>query len=373
MKIKTLAEILAESDTDSASSTHKNKKSIEQHSSTRYSYKDKPKSTSKTGKRSQHLNTYDLDEKCTVDNHTNFTADLTGASSSLKVSSKSKKRKKHFHPAATFHAEPNSVPTYQPPAAQSIKEMLAEVKHAVHDNEEDSVSINETGVDSALMNSEPAFESVAAHDSEADNQNSQIDNLPAALKAYLRTPEQRQAEMDAIKAESRLRWLAFYYLSRREYGKAELKQKLLDKEQEAAKIDALLDEFEEKGYQSDYRTTLMLIRENIRKGRGRGRIKQEFHRKKMAMPDNIDELIDMANAESDEFSEFIDGNADNLVEGIDWLKLAVTARIKKYGDDIPTEQKDKARQLRFLQYRGFNSDICFAALNYTLDTLDERF
>ncbi|WP_333954383.1 regulatory protein RecX [Psychrobacter sp. S4(2024)] len=373
MKIKTLAEILAESDTDSASSTHKNKKSIEQHSSTRYSYKDKPKSTSKTGKRSQHLNTYDLDEKCTIDNHTNFTADSTGASSSLKISSKSKKRKKHFHPAATFHAEPNSVPAYQPPAAQSIKEMLAEVKHAVHDNEEDSVSINETGVDSALMNSEPAFESVAAHDSEADNQNSQIDNLPAALKAYLRTPEQRQAEMDAIKAESRLRWLAFYYLSRREYGKAELKQKLLDKEQEAAKIDALLDEFEEKGYQSDYRTTLMLIRENIRKGRGRGRIKQEFHRKKMAMPDNIDELIDMANAESDEFSEFIDGNADNLVEGIDWLKLAVTARIKKYGDDIPTEQKDKARQLRFLQYRGFNSDICFAALNYTLDTLDERF
>ena len=373
MKIKTLAEILAESDTDSASSTHKNKKSIEQHSSTRYSYKDKPKSTSKTGKRSQHLNTYDLDEKCTIDNHTNFTADSTGASSSLKISSKSKKRKKHFHPAATFHAEPNSVPTYQPPAAQSIKEMLAEVKHAVHDNEEDSVSINETGVDSALMNSEPAFESVAAHDSEADNQNSQIDNLPAALKAYLRTPEQRQAEMDAIKAESRLRWLAFYYLSRREYGKAELKQKLLDKEQEAAKIDALLDEFEEKGYQSDYRTTLMLIRENIRKGRGRGRIKQEFHRKKMAMPDNIDELIDMANAESDEFSEFIDDSADNLVEGIDWLKLAVTARIKKYGDDIPTEQKDKARQLRFLQYRGFNSDICFAALNYTLDTLDERF
>ena len=373
MKIKTLAEILAESDTDSASSTHKNKKSIEQHSSTRYSYKDKPKSTSKTGKRSQHLNTYDLDEKCTIDNHTNFTADLTGASSSLKVSSKSKKRKKHFHPAATFHAEPNSVPTYQPPAAQSIKEMLAEVKHAVHDNKEDSVFINETGVDSALMNSEPAFESVAAHDSEADNQNSQIDNLPAALKAYLRTPEQRQAEMDAIKAESRLRWLAFYYLSRREYGKAELKQKLLDKEQEAAKIDALLDEFEEKGYQSDYRTTLMLIRENIRKGRGRGRIKQEFHRKKMAMPDNIDELIDMANAESDEFSEFIDDSADNLVEGIDWLKLAVTARIKKYGDDIPTEQKDKARQLRFLQYRGFNSDICFAALNYTLDTLDERF
>ncbi|AAZ19581.1 possible inhibitor/regulator of recA, recX [Psychrobacter arcticus 273-4] len=373
MKIKTLAEILAESDTDSASHTHRNQKTIAQHSHTKQSYKDKPKNTSKTGKRSQNLNKHDLDENLLVDNYTTFTADSTNAPfSALNPLPKSKKRKKRFHPAATFHAEPNSAPAYQPPAAQSIKEMLAEVKHAVHDNEKDSVSINETGVDSCLINSE-AFESVAAHDSEADNQNSQIDNLPAALKAYLRTPEQRQAEVDAIKAESRLRWLAFYYLSRREYGKAELKQKLLDKEQEAEKIDALLDEFEEKGYQSDYRTTLMLIRENIRKGRGKGRIKQEFYRKKMSTPDNIDELIDMANAESDEFSEFIDDSADNLVEGIDWLKLAVSARTRKYGDSVPVEQKDKARQLRFLQYRGFNIDICFAALNYTLDTLDERF
>ena len=81
----------------------------------------------------------------------------------------------------------------------------------------------------------------------------------------------------------------------------------------------------------------------------------------------------MANNESDEFSEFIDEDEDSLIDGVDWLKMAVTARVKKYGDDIPSEQKEKAKQLRFLQYRGFKSDICFQALNYTLDTLDERF
>ena len=370
MKIKTLAEILAESDTDSASSTHKNKKSIEQHSSTRYSYKDKPKNTRKTGKHAQHFNNHDLNENLLVDNHTTFTVNSTAASSSLKTSSKSKKRTKRFHPAATFHAEPNDVPAYKPPAAQSIREMLAEVKNTVHDEGEVS-GFDSTNDSFSTEKIDSVFPSkISDYDNNTD---SQTDNLPAALKAYLRTPEQRQAEVDAIKAESRLRWLAFYYLSRREYGKAELKQKLLDKEQEADKIDALLDEFEEKGYQSDYRTTLMLIRENIRKGRGRGRIKQEFYRKKMAMPDNIDELIDMANTESEEFSEFIDDSADNLFEGVDWLKLAVSARTRKYGDTIPVDQKDKARQLRFLQYRGFNSDICFAALNYTLNTLDERF
>lgn len=366
MKIKTLAEILAESVSDSASSTDaKSKKPSESSSSS----KDQSKKSSRTDKRISYSNTYDSITNDSVSNNSIFDLEsIDSPSSSIKKPSKAKKRKKRFHPAANFTAEPSDVPAYQPPEAQSIKEMLAEVKQNVYDNENDSVATIDRERYAESSGQPPVL--TATDDSESD---SQTDNLPAALKAYLRTPEQRQADIDAIKAESRLRWLAFYYLSRREYGKAELKQKLIDKEQDPEKVDALLDEFEEKGYQSDYRTTLMLIRENIRKGRGRGRIKQEFYRKKIAMPSNIDELIDMANSESDEFSEFVDDSADNLVDGIDWLKLAVIARTKKYGDDIPIEQKDKARQLRFLQYRGFNTDICFAALNYTLETLDERF
>ncbi len=359
MKIKTLADILAESDADSASTADAKPKKLAKHS-----HKDQPNTTRKASKHSTYADKDDFLTNYSIVEIESTTAPL----SHIKKPSKSKKRKKRFHPAANFTAEPSDVPAYQPPEAQSIKEMLAEVKSNIHGDEDDSASI--TDVDSYTENSTPIPALTATDDRESD---SQLDNLPAALKAYLRTPEQRQADIDAIKAESRLRWLAFYYLSRREYGKAELKQKLLDKEQDPEQIDALLDEFAEKGYQSDYRTTLMLIRENIRKGRGRGRIKQEFYRKKIAMPSNIDELIDMANNESDEFSEFVEDSADTLIDGVDWLKLAVIARTKKYGDDIPTEQKDKARQLRFLQYRGFNTDICFAALNYTIDTLDERF
>lgn len=361
MKIKTLAEILAESDTDSASSTANKTKKKPKHT-----YKDKPKQTDKRpavfDKKFSTTTASDsagsVTDNSTTDNSatdsptTNATSSSERSFSTTKKPSKTKKRKKRFHPAGTFIPETSDIPAYQPPEAQSIKQMLAEVKGHVHDSENNSEH-----------NSDDQPAPIAT----------ETDNLPAALKAYLRTPEQRQAEADAIKAESRLRWLAFYYLSRREYGQAELKQKLIDKEQDPEKIDALLDEFAEKGYQSDYRTTLMLIRENIRKGRGRGRIKQAFYQKKIALPSNIDELIDMANAESDAFSEFVDDSEDTMVDGVDWLKLAVTARTKKYGDDIPTEQKDKARQLRFLQYRGFNTDVCFAALNYTLDTLDERF
>ncbi|ALF59343.1 regulatory protein RecX [Psychrobacter urativorans] len=340
MQIKTLAEILAESESDSASLSVSKKKSLSNSN-------NRTDSNANNYPRESKVEYQTPDDQQSSD--TTMSNDFFTTRPSSKIpNKKTQKRNKRFHPAANFTAEPSDAPTYQPPQPQSIKEMLAEVKREVHDD---------NNTDSNIL-------------SESDNH---ADNLPSALKAYLRSPEQRQAEVDAIKAESRLRWLAFYYLSRREYGKAELRQKLLDKEQDPDKTDALLDEFESKGYQSDYRTTLMLIRESIRKGRGRGHIKQEFYRKKIDMPSNIDELIDMANEESDEFREFIDDSEDSLIEGIDWLKLAVTARTKKYGENIPIEQKDKARQLRFLQYRGFDTDICFQALNYTLDNLDERF
>lgn len=366
MKIKTLAEILAESDTDSASAVDaKRKKSSERLD------KNAPKKVSAADKRPTYTNKRDISDSSTNNSIIKIeSADDPSYPTKKTSHSNSKKRKKRFHPAAHFVAEPSDVPTYQPPEAQSIKEMLAEVKHNVHHPDHEDKPTLDTDEASHSVDHLQATTPSMNHDADTSGQ---ADNLPAALKTYLRTPEQRQADIDAVKAESRLRWLAFYYLSRREYGKAELKQKLIDKEQDPEKIDALLDEFEEKGYQSDYRTTLMLIRENIRKGRGRGRIKQEFYRKKIALPSNIDELIDMANSESDEFSEFVDDSKDNLVDGVDWLKLAVIARTKKYGNDIPVEQKDKARQLRFLQYRGFNTDICFEALNYTLDSLDERF
>ncbi|WLG13295.1 regulatory protein RecX [Psychrobacter cibarius] len=369
MNIKTLAEILAESDADSASGpTIKSKKTSKPSESSKFSqhsYQGDPKKTTKTRKHSTYYH-----EDHSLSDDAEFAVESVEAySSTNKNPAKTKKRKKRFHPAANFSPEPSDLPAYQQPEAQSIKEMLAEVKQNIHGEPDDSAATDDEFNKESQYTTDAAITNTSVH----GTVDSQMDNLPAALKAYLRTPEQRQAEIDKLKAESRLRWLAFYYLSRREYGKAELKQKLIDKEQAPDKIDALLDEFEEKGYQSDYRTTLMLIRENIRKGRGRGRIKQEFYRKKITMPSNIDELIDMANAESEEFREFVDDSADNLVDGVDWLKLAVTARTKKYGDDIPTEQKDKAKQLRFLQYRGFQSDICFAALNYTLDTLDERF
>ena len=116
----------------------------------------------------------------------------------------------------------------------------------------------------------------------------------------------------------------------------------------------------------------MLIREGIRKGRGRTHIKRSFYQRKVDIPPNIDALIDEAQAASEAFSDIVREDRDDNEPSVDWLRLAVEARIKKYGAAIPITPKEKARQLRFLQYRGFQADICFQALNHDLQTLEER-
>lgn len=271
-----------------------------------------------------------------------------------------KRKKKSFHPASPYQPKTKLIEPVKEVDPNSIKSLLAQVKAEAEQQEQADTALAEASATASTQTYR-----------EVESYKSGIDNLPTALKAYLKTPEQRQAEKEEIKANSRLRWLAFYYLSRREHSAGELRQKLLDKEQDPDKIEELLQEFAEKGYQSDHRTALMLIREGIRKGRGRLRIKNDFYKRKVEVPANIDELIDMAMEDNEEFVDVLSNH--DLVDGVDWLRLAVEARVKKYGSEIPTDQKIKARQLRFLQYRGFKPDICFQAINHNLETLEERF
>lgn len=172
------------------------------------------------------------------------------------------------------------------------------------------------------------------------------------------------------KAINRLRWLAFYYLSNRELSKKQLRQKLLDKDCNPDMISDLLDEFAEKGYQSDERCAHMLIREGVRRGRGKRHINQSLRKAGIDLPYSLDELIDQAGVESISDGTILDDETTTQGE-INWLKLAIEARCKKYGNSIPKDPKEKSRQLRFLQYRGFETGVCFDALKYTLDDLDE--
>jgi regulatory protein len=56
-----------------------------------------------------------------------------------------------------------------------------------------------------------------------------------------------------------------------------------------------------------------------------------------------------------------------LTQGPDWRLLAREVRIRRFGAEEPSSFAQKARQARFLQYRGFSSDHIRSALGADFD------
>lgn len=145
--------------------------------------------------------------------------------------------------------------------------------------------------------------------------------------------------------ESELYQYALFMLSRRDYGTAELharmKRRMYEKNAgiiDEQLIERILEKLQEQHFLDDNRVLTLLVQSYIRKGYGPLRIKQELRQKGFLSP-----LIDAE-------MEHID---------IDWFELAVEVRNKKFGDDIPTDFKEKNKQIRYLQYRGFSGDMIF--------------
>jgi regulatory protein len=42
--------------------------------------------------------------------------------------------------------------------------------------------------------------------------------------------------------------------------------------------------------------------------------------------------------------------------GLEWHSIVREVRSKKFGEGMPVEFKEKAKQMRFLEYRGFTSE-----------------
>ncbi|BBI99162.1 regulatory protein RecX [Ferrigenium kumadai] len=151
----------------------------------------------------------------------------------------------------------------------------------------------------------------------------------------------------AKKPEPGLRVRAMKYLARREYSRAELRSKLLPHAQagdefEAAPmqdLDALLDDLTARGWLSDERAATQLV--HAKRSRfGTQRIAHELRQKGFAESLIIDTLPQLKEGELD------------------------TARAvwqKKFGV-LPQDAKEKARQARFLQSRGFSMDVIFKVL-----------
>jgi len=148
--------------------------------------------------------------------------------------------------------------------------------------------------------------------------------------------------------EPSLRTRALQCLARREYSRAELQRKLqsyIQSEDEPfeqsvpQELKALLDDLEAHGWLSDERAATQLV--HARRGRyGSQRIAHELRQK--GIPES---LIDEAMPQLQE-SE---------------LEAAHAVWQKKFGVP-PQDQKEKARQVRFLQSRGFELEVVFRVL-----------
>lgn len=133
-----------------------------------------------------------------------------------------------------------------------------------------------------------------------------------------------------------MRVRAMRYLARREHSRAELKAKLLPHVQEGEDLEAELDRLVLRGWLSDARTADQLV--NQRRARfGTQRIAHELRQKGIA-----ESLISEAMPQLKE-SE---------------LEAAREVWQKKFGT-LPTSAPEKARQVRFLQSRGFTLDVIF--------------
>jgi len=149
------------------------------------------------------------------------------------------------------------------------------------------------------------------------------------------------------KPELSLRARALQCLARREYSRAELRAKLLPHVQieedsgksEAADLDALLDDLTVRGWLSDARATSQLV--HAKRSRfGTQRITHELRQRGIA-----DELINAA------LPALKESELDSAREV--WQR--------RFGV-VPQDAKEKAKQMRFLQSRGFSIDVILKVL-----------
>ena len=127
---------------------------------------------------------------------------------------------------------------------------------------------------------------------------------------------------------------AMDFLALREYGQKELINKLRSKGFSDEISSSVVERLTEDGLQNDSRFIESFIRSRIKQGKGQLKITQELEQKNLP-------------------SQSIFSALDNL--DMNWLELAHEVRIKKFGNNLPDDFNKKAKQIRFLQSRGFET------------------
>ena len=129
-----------------------------------------------------------------------------------------------------------------------------------------------------------------------------------------------------------VRLAAMNLLARREHSQQELQRKLVNKGFDSDEIKTDLTRLAAEGLLSDERFTEAFINSRLRLGSGPVKIAMELQQRGVA-----ESLV----------KDYLDERDPK------WSQRAMEVREKKFGQSRPDDFKERARQMRFLQYRGF--------------------
>jgi regulatory protein len=147
--------------------------------------------------------------------------------------------------------------------------------------------------------------------------------------------------------EPACRRAALELLARREHSRRELTRKLTARGFPGEVLNVALDELERSGALADARFTDSFVRSRISKGKGPQRIRAELAQRGIADPE---------------------ADAGLRAAEVDWLAAIRAVRAKRFGPNLPRDYAERARQARFLQYRGFDTAQIRAALEFDPDS-----
>jgi len=154
--------------------------------------------------------------------------------------------------------------------------------------------------------------------------------------------EHRAADAGAVRAG------ALALLGRREYTGGELAAALVRKGYATQVVQEVVADLAGEHLVDDVRYAEGLVRALTARGQGPARIRQALRAAGLTDPQ-------------------IAAALDN---GFDWQTLAAEVRRRKFGAQAPREWSERARQMRFLQYRGFSGDHVAHALGGTIQEED---
>jgi regulatory protein len=148
-----------------------------------------------------------------------------------------------------------------------------------------------------------------------------------------------------VRTESEVYATAVGLLARREHSVKELATKLRARGIGAGLIESVISRLIDERLQSDERFAEVYLRQRSLKGYGPIRIGVELRER------GIDDgLISAQLRRAEDEGE------------IDWFERAAAAYAKKYSGRPIEELKERAKRMRFLQYRGFSHEQIAAAI-----------